>query len=234
MTRANYGVDAPGVVWRFLLIGTGLVIGGAVSLVWVKYLAAPLASMGSSMFLTAGLMVWGSKVGKLRLRDKVMDGLKLRGDERVLDVGCGHGLMLIGAAKRLTTGKAAGLDLWQAEDQAENSREATWRNVECEGVGERVELIDGDARKMPFADGAFDVAVSSWALHNIYEAAGREAALREIARVLKPGGRLVIVDIRHTSEYAQILGSEGMKNIQRRGPNFVFVIPSFIVIAEKP
>jgi hypothetical protein len=38
-------------------------------------------------------MLWGSKVGKLRLRDKVLNALRWRGDETVLDVGCGHGLL---------------------------------------------------------------------------------------------------------------------------------------------
>ncbi len=64
----------------------------------------------------AGWMIWDSKVGKLWSRDRQLDGLKLRGDELVLDVGCGRGLLLIGAAKRLTTGKAVGVDIWNAED----------------------------------------------------------------------------------------------------------------------
>jgi len=127
-------------------------------------------------------------VGKLRLRDRVIAAIRWRGDERVLDVGCGHGLMLIGAARRLSTGKAVGIDIWQQEDQAGNSMASTQMNARIEGVEGRVELRDGDARKIPFADGTFDVVLSSWALHNIYDAPGRETALREIARILKPGG----------------------------------------------
>jgi cyclopropane fatty-acyl-phospholipid synthase-like methyltransferase len=65
-------------------------------------------------------MIWDSKVGKLWARDRLLDGLELRGDETVLDVGCGRGLLLIGAAKRLTTGKAPGVDIWQAEDLSGN------------------------------------------------------------------------------------------------------------------
>ena len=97
----------------------------------------------------------------------------------------------------------------------------------------RVELVDGDARKLPFPDNSFDVILSSWALHNIYDPAGRETAVGEIVRVLKPGGRLAIADIRHTRQYAQALARSRMTNIQRRGPNFLFFIPTFTLTAAK-
>jgi ribosomal protein L11 methylase PrmA len=70
--------------------------------------------------IIAGWLIWDSKVGKLWSRDRLLDGLELRGDETVLDVGCSRGLLLVGAAKRLTTGKAPGVDIWQAEDQIGN------------------------------------------------------------------------------------------------------------------
>jgi len=141
--------------------------------------------------------------------------------------------MLIGAAKRLRDGKAIGIDLWQKEDQSGNSREATLRNVQLENVADRVELIDGDARKLPFESGTFDVVLSSWALHNIYDRPGRGIAIREIARVLKPGGRVVIIDIRHTAEYAEVFRQCQMSEIQRAGPNYFFVIPTYIITAIK-
>ncbi len=179
-------------------------------------------------------MLWGSKFGKLRLRDKIINSISWRGDEMVLDVGCGHGLMLIGAAKRLTSGKAVGIDLWQKEDQSDNSREATLQNVRLENVTERVELLDGDARKLPFEDKSFEVILSSWALHNIYDRAQRETAIREIVRVLKPGGRLVIADIRHTGQYAEVLQKSQMLNVRRSLPNFLFVTPTFTLTATRP
>lgn len=76
-------------------------------------------------------MVWDCKVGKLRSRDRLLDGLALRGDETVLDVGCGRGLLLIGAAKRLTTGTAVGVDIWQTEDLSGNRPEATLESHRC-------------------------------------------------------------------------------------------------------
>ena len=147
-------------------------------------------------------------------------------------MGCGRGPFLIGAAKRLKTGKATGIDLWQTEDQAGNSPEATMANARVEGVADRVELKDGDARKLPFADRSFDVILSSWALHNIYEREGRAVAVREIARVLKPGGRAALVDIRHADEYAEVLRTAGLE-VRRAGPSFLFVIPTYTVWANK-
>ncbi len=67
-----------------------------------------------------------------------------------------------------------------------------------EGVADKVEVQTGDARKLPFDDASFDVVLSSMALHNIYNAGERQTAVREIARVLKVGGRVLIVDVRHT------------------------------------
>ncbi|HUD84153.1 MAG TPA: class I SAM-dependent methyltransferase [Candidatus Saccharimonadales bacterium] len=224
--RPNYGIDAPNVVLTFLLIG---VLGLGLS-VWLRFLWIP-----ASVFLLECLvMLWGSRVGKFRVRDKLLNSISWQGSEKVLDVGCGHGLMLIGAAKRLREGPAVGIDLWQKQDQAGNSREATLLNVRLENVADRVELVDGDARKLPFEENAFDVVVSSWALHNIYDRAGRDAAVREIARVLKPGGRLLIIDIRHTGEYAEVLRQNKMSEVHRTGPNFLFVIPSFALTARKP
>jgi len=224
--RPNYGIDAPNVVLTFLLIG---MLGVGLSF-WLRFLRIP----GAIFLLESLVMVWGSRAGKFRVRDKLLNSISWQGNEKVLDVGCGHGLMLIGAAKRLREGKAVGIDLWQKEDQAGNSREATLLNVRLENVADRVELVDGDARKLPFDDNAFDVVVSSWVLHNIYDRAGRDDAVRGIARVLKPGGRVLIIDIRHTGEYAEVLRQSNMSEIHRTGPNFLFLIPSFTLTARKP
>jgi arsenite methyltransferase len=235
--RPNYGIDAPKLVLLFLLIGVaGVGLAPALAhcpFVWLRYLTGPAACAGAVFLPQAVVMFWGSKAGKLHLRDRLITSIPWRGDEKVLDVGCGHGLMLMGAAKQLRSGRAIGLDLWQKEDQAGNSAEATLRNAALENVANRVELRDGDARQMPFPDDEFDVVLSSWALHNIYDRAGRDAAVREIARVLKPGGRLVIVDIRHVREYAEVLRQTRVSEIQISWPNFLFVIPTLTLKANK-
>lgn len=241
LKRANYGIDAPAVLRNLLIFGTAALALGTVAYLLSETLPRGLRLSlmnmgfwaGGSLLLTALLMLLGSRVGKLRLRDKLIDSLEWRGDERVLDVGCGHGLMLLAAAKRLTTGVAIGVDIWQKEDQAGNSALATMENARCEGVADRVELKDGDARSLPFADNSFDVILSSWALHNIYNAGERHTAIREIARVLKPGGHALIIDIKHTNEYAQTLRESGLSEVERHGPSFLFVTPTHWLTATK-
>jgi ubiquinone/menaquinone biosynthesis C-methylase UbiE len=174
-----------------------------------------LAFWGVVGLAQAGLMLRSSRVGKLRERDRLLDGLPWRGDERVLDVGCGRGLLLIGAARRLSTGRAVGLDLWRTRDQAGNDPAATMANARAEGVAERVRLCHGDARRLPFGDRTFDAVVSSLALHNLRGAGGRAAAVGEIARVLKPGGRVAILDVGRTGQYATALAAAGLEAVGR-------------------
>jgi SAM-dependent methyltransferase len=99
--------------------------------------------------------------GKRSVWAEILSELGLRGDEHVLDVGCGRGAVLILAAHRVPRGKAVGVDIWRARDQNGNSRAATERNADLEGVGDRVEVIDADARELPFPTATFDLVVSS-------------------------------------------------------------------------
>ena len=109
-----------------------------------------------SLLGTAAVWLYGSKIGKLRLRAKLMATLPWKGSETVLDVGCGSGLLLNAAAKRLQTGKAVGVDIWRKEDLANNRAETTLRNARIEGVTERVRVEEGDVRNLPFGDATFD------------------------------------------------------------------------------
>lgn len=222
--RANYGLDAPGVV-------RGLVVGGAAAFVvgavifqlapafthHFPWVVAMLMNTGVGCVLGGGVMLLGSRVGKPRLRDRVLDRLALAPDARVLDVGCGHGLLLIGAAHRTPAGRAVGLDLWSQVDQGANSRDATLANAAAEGVGDRVDVHDGDMRAMPFADESFDAVVSSLAIHNIHGRDERRRAIAEIVRVLRPGGQVAIVDLAHIGEYAEGLRAAGVREVRTGG-----------------
>src|SRR4029077_1595533 len=171
--------------------------------------------------------------GKFVLWAGLLDGLRLRGDERLLDVGCGRGAVLLMAAQHLTTGRAVGVDLWRKADQSGNSAEDTQRNAAAEGVADRVELHTGDLTALPFEDNSFDVVLSSLAIHNISGRAGREKAIREAVRVLRPGGRLVIADIRATRQHQAQLAKLGMNDVAHRGLGWRYW-PTRVVTATKP
>ena len=89
-------------------------------------------------------------------------------------------------------------------------------NAEREGVSERVQLHTGDMRQLPFADGTFDVVISNLAVHNIASSDGRRAAIGEAVRVLRPQGKLAIVDLWATNRHASQLREAGMTDVRRR------------------
>ena len=229
--RPDYGLDAPGVVRNLALVAAaGILLAilirlGVVppALTWhlrsgadvqVGLLGLGLGP-GIGCGFAAAAMVYDSKVGKVRWRDSLLDSLPWTGAEQVLDVGCGRGLLLIGAAKRLRTGTAFGIDLWQAEDLAGNNAEATLANAESEGVRDRVRVETADMRRLPFPSETFDRVVSRAAIHNVSDQSGRSHAIREIARVLRRGGLAVIDDIRHLTEYNAIFGQNGCVPVRR-------------------
>jgi arsenite methyltransferase len=171
--RAKYGIDAPGIVRAHIVFGAILALIASIGLVWSKpsQIPAPLsisaASVAALLFLGAAVMLRSSLVSKKRVRDRLVAALALSGNERVLDAGCGLGLALIGCAKKLTIGKAIGVDLWAARDLSNNNPEATRANAAAEGVADRVEVETGDITKLPFPDASFDVVVSMTVIHNI-------------------------------------------------------------------
>jgi arsenite methyltransferase len=233
--RVDYGLDAPGVVRGFAIAGAALAA-LTVGLVVLGVPALPeLTGLSAVMFIaTVAAMVHSSRRGKLVERDRLLDRLALRGDEEVLDVGCGRGLLLLGAAKRLPRGRAVGVDVWSAGDQSSNRRSATLANAEAEGVGDRVEVLDADMRALPFAEASFDVVVSSLAIHNLPEAGDRERACSEIARVLRPGGRVALLDLRATDEYARALEDFGLVGVERSKRSFRMYPPVRVVTARRP
>src|SRR4051794_17813227 len=112
--KPDYGLDAPGVVRNLLLVtAAGVAIWLTAAIGWwsgVIRLGAvilPLSRMviwpGVACGVMACWMIYDSKIGKVRDREKLLDRIAWNGAERVLDVGCGRGLLLIGAARRLSS-----------------------------------------------------------------------------------------------------------------------------------
>ena len=244
--KPDYGLDAPGLVRGFLVGGPAMILAGFLLARWGFAThgfphPAILISTGMAIFWTgiflfieSFLLIASSYYGKFRARDRLLEGLRLAGDETILDVGCGHGLLLIGAAKRLPRGRAIGIDLWSQVDQGNNSREATLKNAALEGVADRIEVHTGNMCEMPFADSSFDVAVANLAIHNVPSREGRRQAIEEIVRVLKPGGRVALMDFKCVGDYAADLRRLGLADARVGGPIFWIFPPVRIATGKKP
>jgi arsenite methyltransferase len=244
--RGEYGYDGSfqtvSARTQLAVVGTGstaLLVAAGVCLARGRRLAAALAAASAVEAIgTAAWYVYATRSGKFVVWDRVLDELRLRGDETVLDLGCGRGAVLLSAAKRLPRGRAIGVDLWRA-DQTDNSAEATLANAALESVADRVDVRTADMTALPLADESVDAVVSSLAIHNIPTPAGRRRALDEAVRVLRPGGRLAIADLWETRQHAARLRELGWRNVKRRnlgwrmwygGPWF----PTRLVTATKP
>ena len=238
---ADYGLDAPRIV-RSMFSRAAWMLAVALVLYVVNRSDYPgpaarmcgvLALIGLVFLAVGAVMVWSSRVAKLRLRDQMLDSLALRGDERVLDVGCGRGLLAIGAAKRLKNGKVVGIDIWNPFDLSGNTPDAAKANVKLEGVAEKVRIENGDAQKLVYPDNHYDVVVSSLVLHNIPQQDARAQSVREMLRVLKPGGKLAIFDIFRTGEYAEVLRASGANEVELSKASFLWCVPGRSLTARK-
>jgi SAM-dependent methyltransferase len=135
-------------------------------------------------------------VGRLELRGKsqeeiearaaYLDLLGIQSGERVLDVGCGSGVVTRDIARRVGSGgRAVGID------QSPQFLVAARELAQAAGLGGRVEFREGSALHLPFSDGAFDVAIAVTVLSHT---PGGEHAIAEMARVVRPGGRVGVFD----------------------------------------
>lgn len=238
----DYGIDAPGVIRNLFVIGAAL-------LLFARFVPPRLAHLplgpvdiglssgalitGVCLVMEGLLMILYAKRGKFRHRDRMLALHIWSGNEQVLDVGTGRGLLMIGSAKRLTTGRSIGIDIWRAEDLSGNAAAATKRNIELEGVADRCEVREMPAEAMQFADNTFDVVVSNLCLHNISDSATRAKACREIVRVLKPGGQAILSDFKHIAEYKRVFAASGC-DVRSIGKNFLVFPPLGVFQVLKP
>jgi SAM-dependent methyltransferase len=240
--RGEYGLD--GCYPRLsLLVQAALeVAAGAVVVRAVRRgrpaLAAASGVAGAGLGAVAVGGLYSSRRGKFEVWAELLDELDLRGDEHILDVGCGRGAVLLLAAERVPGGRAVGADIWRRRDQVGNSPAAAERNALLEGVSDRVELVHADARDLPFDPDSFDVVVSNLTIHNIAGDDGRHRALREAVRVVRPGGQLRIVDFL-ADRYIEPLQAAGCRDVsvRRLGWRMSFGSPinvTGLVCARKP
>ena len=107
--------------------------------------------------------------------------------QEILDIACGTGDFCIAIARRMSPGsRVTGVDL------SEGMLAVMKEKLKDEGLEDRVGCGQGDSEAMSFADASFDRATIAFGIRNFEH---REKALKEILRVLKPGGKLVILEL---------------------------------------
>ena len=136
-------------------------------------------------------MVYAALEGTLekKLRERGLEFLDVQEGETVLEIGFGSGYSLVEIARSAgETGRVYGIDV--TPEMVKSAR----KRLEQEGLAERVELYEGDAREMPYEDNQFD-AVYIVATLELFDTPDIPRVLTEIKRVLKPGGRLGVISM---------------------------------------
>ncbi|WP_306214559.1 class I SAM-dependent methyltransferase [Actinoplanes sp. RD1] len=134
--------------------------------------------------------------GLPRVHDQLLDRAAVRPGHQVLEIGCGPGDLLLRLARRTPDAPATGIDPDPAA--LRRARRKAGR------AGLTVRFEHAYAAGLPLPDGSVDRVLSSYMFHHL-DAAGKVAALREVARVLRPGGELHLVDADGTGRTSPLL-----------------------------
>ena len=121
-----------------------------------------------------------------RWRRRTVAALQLGDRPRVLDLATGTGDLAICIAKSRDNAQVIGLD--PSTEMLAVAR----TTVERRGLADRIELVVGDAQQLPYASCEMDAATIAFGIRNVPD---RAAALREMARVVRPGGRIAILEL---------------------------------------
>ena len=131
----------------------------------------------------------------------VLSHLDYDGQEKILEVGCGSGALIIRAALTWSKAKVIGIDYWGAVYTY--SKALCEKNAVSEGVASRCVFQHGDAKQLDFPDESFDVVISNYVYHNI-TGKDKQQLLLETLRVLKKGGTFAIHDLMSPRRYGDM------------------------------
>lgn len=115
-----------------------------------------------------------------------MRKMNVRPGQTAVDLCCGTCDWTIALARASGTGEVVGLDF------SKNMLDVGRQKVEKEGLDRQIRLVQGNAMELPFADASFDFATIGFGLRNVPDV---DRVLREMARVVKPGGKVVCLEL---------------------------------------
>jgi arsenite methyltransferase len=206
----SYGVDA--------LIVPALSVIGAVAFVALGYTEVGFPRdfsyvVGALLVVQIAIYLHTTIRGRFLLWGKVLADVPT--PQRILDVGCGRGMVLIETLVEFPGAAGVGLDLWRSRSEKGVARKILVSNATQNGVMDRTSLQIGDMTALPFPDESFDLVTANISVHDVdNDEAGRRNAVAEILRVTRRGGQIRIVDIHYVGEYRdqlKNLGAEGVK-----------------------
>lgn len=225
-----YGLDRPRQARGTLTAGMGL---GVLALVLAFVLGdlggpnglivlALLIAFVIVLAISAGLFRT-SRTTKVQAVDRMLNGLDLAGDERALDLGCGSGLLCAGLAVRLPKGSVVGVDAWVENQLLPTGKTLAKKTLQLAGV-KGVQLRTGTIRELPVSDASIDLAVSRDAISMLPRGTARIEVVNELARVVRPGGRVALLEPSGTGQLAGQLREAGFVDVTR-GPRWWILMP---------
>ena len=123
----------------------------------------------------------------------MLDYLDWDGEGNALDIGCGNGPLTIRLARKYPHATVAGIDFWGKAWGY--SKRVCEKNARSEGVAERTSFQQASASALPFADEAFDAAISNLTFHEVSDTMDKSAVIKEALRVVKKGGSFSFQDL---------------------------------------
>lgn len=232
----SYGVDAPYVPALSFVGGVAMVVYGFVQVGFSRWITFAIALL---LFLQVISYMYTTTKGKFVLWERLFAALDLPATARILDVGCGRGMVVITGLRALPQASGVGVDLWRSRDQSGNDPETTTANAAANGVAKRLELRTEDMSAMKVTPGSFDVVTANVAIQNLKDRDLRRKTIDQMYAAAKPGGKIMIVDIQYVRQYAEDLSAAGAVDvtIKNLGPKGWFGNPLYsskLVSATKP
>jgi ubiquinone/menaquinone biosynthesis C-methylase UbiE len=152
---------------------------------WLSVIFGVIALWGLVSFVTLQMLNIPAALPSARFLES--------GEGRVLDVGAGSGRLAIGVLQARPQARVTALDIYSGFfGIVDNTPERLMANARTAGVADRLDWKIGDMRNMPIGEAEYDAVVSSYAMDHV-GGDGAVLAVRETARVLKPGGEFLLM-----------------------------------------